>query len=224
MSAGVPSGRFIVLEGIDGSGTTSQAARLAEALRKRGREVVLTCEPTGGPIGGLIRAALQSKLGGSDAPGRTLGWSSMALLFAADRLDHLESEVLPALARGAIVISDRYYLSSLTYQSATSPEGQAAVAWLKVINALATRPDLTVVLDVEAALAAERRRARGAAEEVYERDALQEQLAALYARAERLLPEDRIVHVDGGGSLDEVFERILAAVDAVIRGDRGDGG
>src|SRR5215208_5930139 len=87
-------GRFIVVEGVDGSGSTTHTKLLAKALRKRGHKVHITCEPTTGPIGALIRQVLQKRITmpGESGP-RSLAWSTMALLFAADRLDHLDSEI-----------------------------------------------------------------------------------------------------------------------------------
>lgn len=205
-------GRFIVLEGIDGAGTTTQAKRLRDALVARGTSVCLTCEPTAGPVGVLIRQALKRKLvlEGSTEP-HALSWSAMALLFAADRLDHLDTVVLPALAEGKTVVSDRYVLSSLAYQSVTSPEGENSVAWIREINSRAVRADLTLVFDVDDAIAAERRALRGGPAEIYEVSDVQRRLAAAYARAETFIPGDRVVHV-ADGTRDEVAVRILAAV------------
>src|SRR5262245_42787632 len=207
------SGTFIVVEGIDGAGTTTHSRLLAKALKIPGREVVLTCEPTNGPVGGLIRQILQRRLFVADATGpRAFAWSTLALLFAADRLDHLDSVVLPALADGSIVVSDRYDLSSLAYQSATAPGGPGVVPWIRSLNARAIRPDLTLVLDVPAEVAAERRRGRGGVEEVFENRALQDKLASIYQHAESLIPGDRVVHVSGVGEATETAARILAAV------------
>lgn len=206
------AGRFIVLEGIDGSGTTTQAKHLRDALEARGTAVCLTCEPTPGPVGKLIRQALQRKLtvDGAKTP-HALSWSAMALLFAADRLDHLDTVVLPALAEGRTVISDRYVLSSLAYQSVTSPEGESSIPWIREINARAVRADLTLVLDVPDTVAEERRAARGGPAEIYEVRDIQRRLAVEYARAEALIPGHRVVHV-ADGTPDEVGERILQAV------------
>src|SRR5690606_25682164 len=109
-------GRLIVLEGIDGSGTTTQARWLGEALEQRGHAVIVTREPTSGPIGLLIRQALQQQLPSENGQSVQLDFRAMALLFAADRVDHNQRLILPALAAGKIVISDRYTLSSLLYQ------------------------------------------------------------------------------------------------------------
>src|SRR5262249_6124956 len=110
-SAPAPGGRFIVLEGIDGAGTTTQRERLAAWLRSLGRSVHPTAEPPSGPSRSLIRTVLNPASGPFDK-------HAMALLFAADRRDHLHREVEPQLAAGAIVLSDRYLLSSLAYQTA----------------------------------------------------------------------------------------------------------
>lgn len=208
-------GRFVVLEGIDGCGSTTHAKRLAKALRKRGQDVLLTCEPTTGPIGSLIRQVLQNRLLVPDAAGpRPFAWSTMALLFAADRVDHLDSTIIPALLSGTTVISDRYDLSSLAYQSTTSPAGEDTLPWIRELNRLATRPDLTIVLDVPLEVAEQRRDKRGSTEELFERREIQHRLVDLYARAEDLVPGDRIVHVSGVGDVEDVGARVLAAHDA----------
>jgi dTMP kinase len=201
-------GVFVVVEGVDGCGSTTHSRLLAKSLRSTGREVTLTCEPTAGPIGGLIRQILQRRVSGP----KGFSWATMALLFAADRLDHLDSEILPALREGGIVVSDRYDLSSLAYQSATAPEAQAAIPWIREMNARALRPHVTVVIDVPPAVAEERRKNRGGVEEVFENSALQERLVAIYAHAETLVPGDQVVHVSGVGDPGEVSARILAAV------------
>jgi dTMP kinase len=205
-------GRFIVLEGIDGSGTTTQAKRLRDALEARGTSVCLTCEPTPGPVGQLIRQALQRKLvlPESTTP-HALPWSAMALLFAADRLDHVDTVVLPALAAGKTVVSDRYVVSSLAYQSVTSPEGERSIPWIRELNSRALRADLTIVLDVNDDVAAERRAQRGGPSELYEVRELQRRLAEVYARAEDLVPGDPVVHV-ADGTPNDVALRVLRAV------------
>jgi dTMP kinase len=204
---------FIAVEGVDGCGSTTHSRLLAKALKARGRESVLTCEPTNGPIGGLIRQILQRRLFVADAAGpRGFAWSTMALLFAADRLDHLDSLVVPALKNGSVVVSDRYDLSSLAYQSATAPDAHDVIPWIRELNVRAVRPDVTVVIDVPAEVAEERRRNRGGVEEMFEHRALQERLVTIYAHAETLVPGDRLVHVSGVGTAEEVAARLLEAV------------
>lgn len=202
---------FIVLEGIDGSGTTTQAARLAQTLQARGARVHSTREPSTGPVGRLLRQALTGTLVADERPVQ-LDFCSMALLFAADRMDHVRREIEPALARGEVVISDRYDLSSLIYQSETSPDAERYLPWLTGLNAQALRPDVTVVLSVDADVALARRRARGGADELFEVPELQVRLAARYAEAQRYLPEDRIVVLDASESPDRVEESIMVAL------------
>lgn len=197
-------GRLIVIEGIDGAGTTTQAGAVAARLRSLGQSIHLTCEPSQGPVGLLIRGCLRGK--------QSLDWASLALLFAADRADHVAREVEPQLAAGTSVVCDRYVLSSLTYQAASAPpqaRAEEPIAWLRSLNSRVPRPDATFVLDVPAGVAAARRAARGAPPELFERAALQRQLAANYARAERLVPEDRLYHVDGAQPAECITERIV---------------
>jgi dTMP kinase len=202
---------FVVVEGIDGAGTTTQVERYAAHLRGKGHKVHVTREPTTGPIGVFIRELLGSKRTLPSAPSYDL----MALLFAADRLDHVRGEIEPALESGAVVISDRYDLSSLAYQSVASDSELPAheiVQWIRQLNRFARRPDVTLVVDVSPEVAASRRRARGGAAELYELDALQIRLARAYAHAEALVPEDRVLHVRGDGSVDEVAREIRAVL------------
>jgi dTMP kinase len=208
---------FVVVEGIDGSGSTSVVGRLAAHFRAQKRSVHATCEPSGGPFGVTIRQILSHDYAVPDRVSPSFGWATMALLFAADRLDHLDAEVLPHLRAGDLVLSDRYDLSSLAYQSATAepdPSGRAGdpVAWIRDLNRRARRPDLTLVLDVDPDVAAARRKSRGGKDELYEKAELQRRLAALYADAERLVPGDRIVHVDANQSLDLVIARSIEAI------------
>ena len=203
------SGRFIVLDGIDGSGTTTQGQRLVAALQAAGVSARFTCEPSAGPIGRQIRQLL-----GAAAAEPSHAWDTLALLFAADRLDHLAREIRPALAAGVTVVCDRYDLSSLAYQGATAPAAGAedTLVWIRALNQRAQRPDLTLVLDVDPDVAEARRIARGQPAELFERRDLQRRLARLYAAAEQLVPGDRLVHVAADAGLEEVAARLWAAV------------
>jgi len=217
-------GSFIVIEGIDGAGTTTQSERLADWFRGRGLPVHVTHEPTDGPVGSLIRQVLTNRLVVQGITGpRAPNWATMALLFAADRLDHLEAEVVPNLLDGVTVISDRFDLSSLAYQTATATGSEAealkVVAWVRELNRHARRPDLTLVVNVDPAVAAERRKKRGLATELYEDLELQRALAKAYSQAERLVPGDTVVHVDGNGTPEEVFQGLIGAVKRV-RGEQ----
>ena len=196
--------RFLVFEGIDGSGTTTQMTRVAERLRARGHEVLETREPSVGPIGTLTRAMLSVE----DERQRTVDPAGLALLFAADRLEHLAREVEPALARGAVVICDRYVVSSWVYQSLDCDP-----AWVRTLNARARWPDATFVFDVAAEVAlgrvARRRDSTGEAVERFDVPETQRRLAAGYAA---ILGEDLpgLNRVDAAASIEAVTEAIVA--------------
>ncbi|HMI91556.1 MAG TPA: dTMP kinase [Polyangiales bacterium] len=205
-------GRLIVLEGVDGSGTTTQCRLLAERLRGERRLVHTTAQPSAGPVGSLLRLMLGGRVLGAGQ--QSPAWNQMALLFAADRIDHLDSEILPNLRDGLNVICDRYDHSSVAYQS-VSGEGPQAIAWIREVNRFARRPDMTIVLDVPPALAAARRRARNGRAEIFDDDPLQARLCAFYAALEQHFPGEPIVHIDGARSVDEVATAVLAAVTAL---------
>jgi dTMP kinase len=132
----------------------------------------------------------------------------LALLFAADRLDHLEAEILPALRRGEVVICDRYLLSSLAYQGATCP-----IEWVEEINAGAITPDLTLFLDVKPETASNRRAGRGGLPEIFEGDDRQRRVSRQYATAiRRLEKRERIVRIAGDRPPEEVAAEVLKAI------------
>jgi dTMP kinase len=204
-------GRFIVLEGIDGAGTTTQTSHLVGRLKREGHFAKGTREPSDGPVGTMIRQVLGGRY--VLPSGRAPGWATMALLFAADRLDHVEAEIEPVLERGGIIVSDRYDASSLAYQSVTSGRGGAdAVEWIRALNRHAVRPDVIVVVDVAADLAATRREARGEAAQLYEQNEVQRSLSDFYRALGAHMPDDRVVVVDGVGTVEEVHDRIYAAI------------
>lgn len=198
--------RLIVLEGLDGAGTTTQVKRLVEHLNAHGQRAHATREPSDGPIGRLIREMLT---GGHALPDEKLSQSTFGLLFAADRLDHLQREVEPALAAGTIVVSDRWYHSSLAYQGTGADRD-----WITTLNARARRPDLTIFLEVRPAVAAQRRHAAGRVQELFEDVQMQEEVAAGYAatNAELIAAGERIETIDGEQPLDAVFAQILKLV------------
>ena len=200
-------GRFVVLEGIDGSGTTTQVARLADRLRAMRVMVRSTREPSDGPVGNLVRQVLTGRV--VVPGGRSPGWSTMALLFAADRMDHVESEILPFIASGGVMVSDRYDASSLAYQSVSSGiEAKDAVEWIRSLNRNVRRPDITIVLDLPPELAAERRVNRGDAAQLYEQSEMQRELAAFYKDLSKHLPRDRIAIIDATGTIEDVHARV----------------
>jgi dTMP kinase len=203
-------GLLVVLEGIDGAGTTTQVDRLSAALRADGHRVVATREPSDGPVGMLIRQALTGRLqlpGGSGP----ISAQTLALLYAADRTDHLDAQLNPALDGGALVICDRYVLSSLAYQGLDLPLG-----WVEAINAFAPPADLTLFLEVDPEVAASRRAARGGQAERFDADRLQEQLARRYLQLLRRNPRriGPVVRIPGGQGVEAVT---AAALDAIRR-------
>lgn len=207
-------GLFVVFEGIDGAGTTTQCERYAARLRARKRLVHVTREPSTGPIGSMIRLALTHRLTLPSAHQA----EAMALLFAADRLDHVAAEIDPHLRDGYVVLSDRYDLSSLAYQSMTSNGGDDAgmVSWIRELNRHARRPDVTLVLDVSPGVAAARRKARGGAAELFDAAEVQARLAKAYLGADALVPGDRVVHLDGDAGPDAVESAIAQVLDALV--------
>jgi dTMP kinase len=210
-------GLFIVLEGVDGAGTTTHTKTLAASLGAKGLPIHTTREPSDGPIGVMIRQILTGRLvvPGLHGP-RPPTWKTMALLFAADRADHVEAEIEPNLRDGVTVISDRYYHSSIAYQSATAPEGAdragEVAKWVREINRYARKPDLTIVLDVPPEIAARRRAERGKGQEIYDDLELQRELSRFYREIDAFFPDERVVHVDSNASRDEVAAQILAHV------------
>ncbi|MFB1482185.1 dTMP kinase [Corallococcus sp. RDP092CA] len=204
-------GRFIVLEGLDGAGTTTQTERLASALRAEGRAVVTTREPSDGPVGTMLRQALTGRLGLPHGRG-PLAQETLALLFAADRTDHLHARVLPALEQGQVVLCDRYVLSSLAYQGASLP-----MAWVDTVNAHAVSPDLTLFVGVDPKVAANRRAVRGGPAELFEADEAQRRIAKQYLKAITLRQKrERIVHIDGELSVEAVTDACLKEVRRVL--------
>lgn len=151
-------------------------------------------------MGRLIR----EQLGQVDAPPDP---AALALLFAADRIHHLRTEIEPLLGQGVHVLSDRYLLSSLAYQSIGLD-----FDWVASINREARAPDLTLLFRVEAEVAAERRGKRGGDEEIYDRIRFQRQVAARYDELARRLPEQKVKVLDA----NQDFESVAAALEAAV--------
>ena len=170
--------------------------------------VRVTREPSDGPVGTLVRQVLTGRVvvPGGLAP----GWATMALLFAADRMDHVESEIEPFLAQGGVVVSDRYDASSLAYQSVSSGAAKDAVEWIRTLNRYVRRPELTIVLDVPPDVAVERRLQRGEAAQLYDQSEVQRALAEFYRNLALHMPADRVRLVDGSGPVTDVQERVWA--------------
>lgn len=214
-------GRFLVLEGVDGAGTTTHTRILADRLKADGLPLKTTREPSDGPIGVMLRQVLTGRLVVPTVQGpRAPSWRTMALLFAADRLDHIDAEITPNLMEGVTVISDRYDYSSVAYQSLTSDTNGESIEWVRTLNRYARRPDLTLVLDVPPEVAKRRRGARHGAPDLYDEDELQIRLSTFYRTIEKYYPNDKIVHVNADRDPNEVANEILAHARGVLLGKR----
>ena len=205
------TGRFIVFEGGEGVGKSTQSRLLAEALRGRGLEVVTTREPGGTPGAEAIRALLLN----TEGPG--WGARAEALLFAAARADHVETLIRPALARGAWVVCDRYLDSSRAYQGGGSGLEDGDILTLHQIGSAGLLPDCTVLLtlDPEEAAARVAKRDAGALDRIGGRAAdYHARVAAAFRRYAEAEP-DRFAIVAADGAPDTVHARVLAAVDGL---------
>jgi dTMP kinase len=196
--------RFITFEGIDGSGKSTQARRLAQWLGDQGHDVVLTREPGGSPGAEEIRQLLLT-----GDPDR---WSAETeiLLFTAARRDHLEKTILPALAAGKTVVSDRFADSTRVYQGATRGDLRAKVDALHTLM-IGRDPDLTFVIDMDPATALERGLARRSGEDRFEDFGLpfQETLRHGFLALARTEPQ-RCVLIDGNRTPDQIASDVAA--------------
>jgi len=198
-------GKFIVFEGLDGSGSTTQAGKLREWLNKTEKELVLgkptahlTKEPTNNIIGGLIRGQL------------TGDWKTrpecLQLLFAADRSHHLEKEVIPLLKDGATVISDRYFFSTIAYGATEINDKE----WLAEINKPFLLPDLTFLIRVSPRVCLQRIKGDRFSVELFEKE---EALARVWENYEELAKKfDNVYIVDGEKPIEEIFEELKSLV------------
>ena len=203
--------KFIVFEGIDGAGKTTQIELLCSALEKKGLRCKITAEPTDLPSGREIREALSGKTKKTPI--------EMAEMFARDRAihnTHPEEGINRALSEGITVISDRYYYSSLAYQGAAL--GYETVAALNLDNESIRTPDLCVFLDLTPEKSLERIGKRGEATEIYENfDYLTKTRAMFFDVFERLGARgENIAIIDASGSVSEVSERVLEAVLGIL--------
>lgn len=196
------------MEGTDGSGTTTQGNLLAAQLQRRGWTVVRTSEPSDGDIGKLLRQVLQSR---ADRP---LAPEIVALLFAADRIDHCQREIGPALARGEAVVCDRYLGSSLAFQ-VTDGAGAFDATWIRQINRDVLEPDLSILVDVPIETAMARIERRGKPLERFEVGPVLTEVRARYheAFAQGAVGLGRTALIDGARPAEAVFAEVLACVD-----------
>ncbi|MCJ1899131.1 dTMP kinase [Paracoccus versutus] len=197
---------FISFEGIDGSGKSTQARRLAQALNARGTETLLTREPGGGAGAEEIRRLLVEGGGERWSPETEL------LLFTAARRDHVERLIRPALERGAWIVTDRFADSSRVYQGLARADLRQLVEELHRLT-IGIEPDRTFIIDIDPTVALARGQARGGAEDRFETLGLgfqQKLRAGFLALATEAPGRTRVI--DGRGSEDEVAARVLAAL------------
>jgi dTMP kinase len=206
----VSRGRFITLEGPEGSGKTTAARHLADWLRGRGIDTVLTHEPGGTPLGDEVRRIVLHMRGMSD----DLDPRADALLYAAGRAQHVARVIRPALDRGAWVVCARYADSSLAYQGAGYGNDMDELRRLQDFATGGLRPDLTILLDlpVEIGLERTRRRAEWNRFEDTEEVAFFERVRHAYLDFAAKEPE-RYEIVDGSGSVDAADAAIRAAIE-----------
>jgi len=188
-------GFFICVEGLDGCGKTTQTKLLVRKLRKMGWDAVYTAEPSRGKIGQFIKKYC---LHGEK---RTFPIVE-ALLFAADRFEHVEREVIPALNEGKVVVSDRYVYSSLAYQGATGLD----LKWIEMINEHAIRPDLAIFVDVEPEAVIKRLKPK---KSVMENLETQRKVREVYVK---FVEKGELVRIDGNKYTKEVADDILKVV------------
>ncbi|MDB5677171.1 dTMP kinase [Sphingomonas bacterium] len=201
-------GRFLSIEGGEGAGKSTQVRRLADALRARGIEVIVTREPGGSDGAEAIRDLLMQ--------GAVNRWSphTEALLFAAARADHVEKVIQPAIGVGTWVISDRYVDSSRAYQGVAGGIDDAAVMALHGFGSRGLLPDRTLVLEVPPELGAERASARdgeGADRFAARERAFHDDVAAAFRRFAAADPE-RVRLVDASGDADTVAAGLLTEI------------
>ncbi|MDQ0680018.1 dTMP kinase [Arthrobacter pascens] len=204
-------GLFIAFEGGDGAGKSTQAGLLAEALESRGLKVLRTREPGGTPIGEKLRSlVLDHGHGHIDA-------HTEALIFAASRAAHAGQVIRPALARGEIVLTDRYIDSSVAYQGAGRDLGTDAVRSLNEWATAGLLPDLTVLLDVDPADGRRRRTAGDAAEDRLESEAdeFHTRIRGAFLELAASRPEEYLV-LPAHSPISELAARILDRVDALL--------
>ncbi len=188
-------GVFICIEGLDGCGKTTQTKLLVKKLRKKGYDAVYTAEPTRGKIGTLIRKYC---LHGE----KRVSPFIEALLFAADRLEHLEKEVYPALRETKVIVSDRYIYSSLAYQGSAEVD----LNWIKIVNRHALPPDLAIFIDVEPETVMKRLKLKKSVMETFEN---QKKVREIYLQ---FVKEKELVKIDGNKSKKEVADSIMRVV------------
>lgn len=198
---------FIVIEGLDGAGTTTQLKRVASALLKKGYKTHTTFEPTDRPIGKVVRDILAKRFITTPL--------TLAKAFAADRNDHLynkEDGILYHLENGRIVISDRYFYSSLAYQSVETD--------FEVVKRLNDypHPEILIFIDTPVEVCLNRINSRGAQKDIYEHENFLEKVNKNYQRIIEQLPKEvNLVKIDGNLTVEEISTTIIESLEKLIK-------
>lgn len=194
---------FIAFEGLDGSGSSTQSRLLVEKLEANGRAALLTKEPTSkSPIGKLIREVLQHKWECSP--------EGLQLLFCADRAEHLKTEIEPAIKNGQIVVTDRYFFSTIAYGALAVNN----IEWLKSLNEKFRVPDITFLLKLDPKICIERIKGRGSDFELFEQH---EKLQIVWQNYEKISYNFKNVHIiEGTKSIEKISEEIWNFVKELI--------
>ena len=195
-------GKFIVVEGLDGSGQSTQAKLLKNYLEEKGRQVFVTKEPTGASDAGKEIIEVLSRR-------KTISSLALQELFSEDRKAHLERAIIPALQKGMIVISDRYVMSSLAFGSI-----DCDLEWLKKINNAFMLPDLTIILKTSAEVSLARIYARGKDIELFEKKEKLEKVTVNYDRIAKMF--DHCITLDGEQSIEMVHQGVLQCIDQLL--------
>ena len=187
---------FIAVEGIDGSGKSTTIREIKRYLESKGEAVYLTAEPTTLATGKIVRNFLSET--NSDTP---LIHEMLALAFAADRINHLREEIWPALRKKQTVITDRYFFSSVAYQSLN-----VSYEWVKGINRFATLPDVLVFIDVSVDKAVERLTKFRTSTEIYEKRELLQQIDRNYREVIKEFEDNlKVIYLNGNLYIDKIY-------------------
>lgn len=195
-------GKFIVFEGIDGCGKSTQVKLLANYLKKKKKKILITDEPTKGPIGKLTRKALANKI--------KIDNLGLQMLFMADRAHHLQNEVIPYLKKGYIVICDRYAFSTIAYGGI-----KLDINWFITANKFFLLPDFTFILKINPKQSLLRLKKSRSQLEIFEKIKILKRASINYQKISKVF--NNCYLIDGEKSIEEVFNQIKKIIDQKIK-------